>query len=36
MSILNDIGFSYIWNIQQNVDLMSIKIFLAVHPKIAF
>ena len=34
-SILNDIGFSYIWNIQQNVDLMSIKICLAVHPKIA-
>jgi hypothetical protein len=35
-SILDDIGFSSIWNIKQIVDLMSIKIFLAVHPKIAF
>ena len=34
-SILDDIGFNYIWNIQQNVDLMSIKIVLPVHPKIA-
>jgi hypothetical protein len=35
-SILDDTGFSYIWNIQQNVDLMSIKIVLPVHPKITF
>ena len=35
-SILNDKGFSYIWNIQQNVGLMSIQICLPVHPKITF